>query len=191
MGQLGQPLPAHQLLTAMAASLTLVGEHMALFALIDDVALGQPILPAAVQAARAVLTDDPGDGSLVQDIGRCALGVWRRVSPAGSGQGLHPPPQLARHDQDVCTCAFQIHTGTHVYITAYVFIHMRLQKGRQRDFPGGPAVRTPCFHCRHPGSIPGRGTKILQAAVWPREERKNGGGRALQNTTTRNRHQRC
>lgn len=51
---------------------------MALLALVDDMALGEPILPAAVQAARAVLTDDPGDGSLVQDIGRRALGVRRR-----------------------------------------------------------------------------------------------------------------
>lgn len=51
---------------------------MALLALVDDMALGEPILPAAVQAARAVLTDDPGDGSLVQDIGRRALGVQRR-----------------------------------------------------------------------------------------------------------------
>lgn len=65
MGWPGQPLPTHQLLTTMAASLTLVGQHVALLALVDDMALGQPILPAAVQAAWAVLTDDPGDGSLV------------------------------------------------------------------------------------------------------------------------------
>ena len=32
------------------------------------------------------------------------------------------------------------------------------------DFPGGPVVRTPRFHCRGPGSIPGRGTEILGAA---------------------------
>lgn len=144
-------------------------------------------LPTALSTIGATSRMPPASPTLVPHT--VALDTYG--SPAGSGQGLYPPPKIARHDQDVCTCAFQIHTGTHVYITAYMFIHMRLQKGRQRDFPGGPAARTPCFHCRHPGSIPGRGNKILQAAMWPREERKNGGGRALQNTTTRNRHQRC
>ena len=33
-----------------------------------------------------------------------------------------------------------------------------------REFPEGPVVRTWCFHCRGPGSIPGQGTKILRAA---------------------------
>ena len=37
-------------------------------------------------------------------------------------------------------------------------------------FPGGPVVKTPCFHCCGPGSIPGRGTKILQAS---RSSQKN------------------
>ena len=33
------------------------------------------------------------------------------------------------------------------------------------DFPGGLVVKTLCFHCRGgTGSIPGRGTKIPQAA---------------------------
>ena len=32
-----------------------------------------------------------------------------------------------------------------------------------REFPGGP-IRTQCFHCEGLGSIPGWGTKILQAA---------------------------
>ena len=31
------------------------------------------------------------------------------------------------------------------------------------EFPGGPVVRTPCFDYWDPGSIPGQGTKILQA----------------------------
>ena len=31
------------------------------------------------------------------------------------------------------------------------------------ELPGGPVVRTQHFHCRGPGSIPGRRTKILQA----------------------------
>ena len=31
------------------------------------------------------------------------------------------------------------------------------------DFPGGPMVRIWCFHSQGPGSIPGWGTKILEA----------------------------
>ena len=33
-----------------------------------------------------------------------------------------------------------------------------------REFPGGPVVRTPRFHCRGHGSILGLGTKIPQTA---------------------------
>lgn len=29
------------------------------------------------------------------------------------------------------------------------------------DFPGGPLVKTPCFHCKGHGFIPGGGTKML------------------------------
>ena len=32
------------------------------------------------------------------------------------------------------------------------------------EVPGGPVVRTWCFHCQGPDSIPGRGSKIPQAA---------------------------
>ena len=28
-----------------------------------------------------------------------------------------------------------------------------------REFPGGPVVKTQCFHCQGPGSIPGRGNQ--------------------------------
>lgn len=33
-------------------------------------------------------------------------------------------------------------------------------EGLKRVFPGGPVVKTLCFHCRGTGSIPGQGTKI-------------------------------
>lgn len=46
---------------------------MALLALVDDVALRQAVLPAAVQATGAVFTNDPGDGAFIQDIGWSAL----------------------------------------------------------------------------------------------------------------------
>ena len=37
-------------------------------------------------------------------------------------------------------------------------------KSQLREFPGGSVVRTPCSHWQGPDSIPGQGTKILQAA---------------------------
>ena len=40
-----------------------------------------------------------------------------------------------------------------------------------QEFPGGLVVRIPGFHCRGPGSIPGLGTKTLQA-VWPKKKKK-------------------
>ena len=40
-----------------------------------------------------------------------------------------------------------------------------MSKGiRSWEFPGGPEVRTRCFHCGGLGSIPGQGTRISQAA---------------------------
>ena len=33
-------------------------------------------------------------------------------------------------------------------------------------FPDGPVVSTWHFHCQGLGSIPSRGTKILQAVIW-------------------------
>ena len=36
------------------------------------------------------------------------------------------------------------------------------------EFPGGPVVRTWSVHCHGPGSVPGRGTKILQA-TWAKK----------------------
>ena len=36
-------------------------------------------------------------------------------------------------------------------------------KKLETEFPGGPVVRTLHFHCQGLGSIPGWGTKILQA----------------------------
>ena len=40
-----------------------------------------------------------------------------------------------------------------------------------REFPGRPVVRTQCFHCHGPGSIPGQGNKILQATK-PKKKKK-------------------
>lgn len=38
----------------------------------------------------------------------------------------------------------------------------RLKRPLFREFPGGPEVRTHCFHCHGPGCNPQLGTKILQ-----------------------------
>ena len=40
-----------------------------------------------------------------------------------------------------------------------------------REFPGGPVVRTWCFHCCGLGSMPGQGTEILQA-TWHGQKKK-------------------
>ena len=46
-------------------------------------------------------------------------------------------------------------------------------KGRQGEFPGGPVVKIPVFHCQGgPGLIPGRGTKILQAVRRGQKKKK-------------------
>ena len=39
------------------------------------------------------------------------------------------------------------------------------------EFPGGPVVRTQCFHCWDLGLIPGQGAKILQA-TWHSKQNK-------------------
>ena len=38
------------------------------------------------------------------------------------------------------------------------------KKGYFREFPSDPLLRTQCLHCLGPGSIPGWGTKLSQAA---------------------------
>ena len=40
------------------------------------------------------------------------------------------------------------------------------------DFPSGPVVKTPHFHCRGTGSILGWGTKIPQAVRPERKKKK-------------------
>ena len=41
-----------------------------------------------------------------------------------------------------------------------------------REFPGGPVVRTQCFHCWGLGSIPGWQTKIPQAMLCREKKKK-------------------
>ena len=46
-----------------------------------------------------------------------------------------------------------------------MYIQIDTETGLCREFPGGPVVRTLClFTVEGAGSIPGWGTKILQAA---------------------------
>ena len=44
--------------------------------------------------------------------------------------------------------------------------------GEDRELPGSPMVRTQCFHCCGPGSIPGQGTKLLHGVVKKERERE-------------------
>ena len=43
------------------------------------------------------------------------------------------------------------------------------------EFPAGPVVRTWCFYCCEPGSIPGRETRILKAPRCSQKKKKNDG----------------
>ena len=45
-------------------------------------------------------------------------------------------------------------------------------KNKPWTFPGGLVVRTLCFHCQDVGSIPGLGTKILQAILHSKNKNK-------------------
>ena len=40
------------------------------------------------------------------------------------------------------------------------------------EFPSGPMVRSQYFHCQHPGSVPGWGTKNLQATQPNKNEQR-------------------
>ena len=40
------------------------------------------------------------------------------------------------------------------------------------EFPGSPVVRTRCFHCWGPGSVPGGGTRIPQPVVQEKEKKR-------------------
>ena len=46
-----------------------------------------------------------------------------------------------------------------------------------RKFPGGPVVRTRCFHCWGLGSIPGQRTRILQGEWCGQKEKEKSRGR--------------
>ena len=62
-----------------------------------------------------------------------------------------------------------------------LFVMFYSFKKQNKEFPGGPVVRTLQFYCPEgPGSIPGRGTKIPQASAWPK-----------QNKTKQNKNMKC
>ena len=46
-----------------------------------------------------------------------------------------------------------------------------------RDFPGGPVIKRPLFHCRGTGLIPSGGIKIPHATWW--ESKKAGDGEGM------------
>ena len=56
-------------------------------------------------------------------------------------------------------------TKTSVHLAGPSHRRMILKISRKGEFLGGPVVGTQRFHCQGQGSIPGRGTKILQA-MW-------------------------
>ena len=44
------------------------------------------------------------------------------------------------------------------------------------EFPGGPMVGTPSFHCRGHGKTPGQGTKILHDSRPPKKKKEENEG---------------
>ena len=77
----------------------------------------------------------------------------------------------------LCSFLLLSNTSLYEYTAFYVSVHQLMDiwivfplelyhmfsKYIYREFPGIPVVRTRCFHCWGPGSIPGGGTKIPQA----------------------------
>ena len=62
-----------------------------------------------------------------------------------------------------CYC-LPIWNQSSLYVSRIQFFSVQLIKTQHLEFPGGPVVRTQCFHCCDPASIAGQGTKILQAS---------------------------
>ena len=59
-----------------------------------------------------------------------------------------------------------------------------------RDFFGSPVVRAPHFHCRGWGSVPGRGTEILQVVPHGQKNKKEK-KKEMQSIRTREYHMRA
>ena len=56
----------------------------------------------------------------------------------------------------------------HIWVTCFCIFKMEALW----ELPGGPVVRTRRFHFRGPGSVPGWGTKIPQAAQCGQKKKK-------------------
>ena len=54
-------------------------------------------------------------------------------------------------------------------------------KRQQWDFPGGPVVKTPSFHCRGTGSFADQGSKLPQA-TWHSQNKMSFLGSSEQST---------
>ena len=54
----------------------------------------------------------------------------------------------------------------------YWIWHQKYRQQIVREFPGGLVIRIPGFHCFGPGSIPGLGTEIPQAAEYGKKKKK-------------------
>ena len=67
-----------------------------------------------------------------------------------------------------CCPASRLISRFHIYALIFHLLNELLW-----DFPGGPVIRTQCFHCRVLGLILGRGIKILQAVRHSQRKRKN------------------
>ena len=93
--------------------------------------------------------------------------------------GLHRGDNLSREASPllVCLAFYILIVIAYCYLTVY-WLGCNKERGKLtilkndvRDSPGGPVVKTPCFHGMGTGLIPGQGTKILHAA-WHGQKKK-------------------
>ena len=87
----------------------------------------------------------------------------------GQKQSCEPWKQKHRNTSESCLYTMNPH-----FSGSFIDNDYRIKKNQSPgEFPGDPVVRTWCFHCCGPGSIPGPGTKIPAShAGWLAEKTK-------------------
>ena len=110
---------------------------------------------------------------------------WKRLYRIGSNSalilGVYPEKTIVQ--KDTCTPMFTAALFTIVKTWKQPKCPLTeewLKKMWYREFPGGPVVKTLSFHCQGPSSIPGQGTKILQA-TWCGQKKKKRCGTYIYN----------
>ena len=85
------------------------------------------------------------------------------LQQAGSGDGYTGPQSFLAE-----FLLYSVIRIKQLYHVQYLFKMIRTTNSAKlciRDFPRGPVVKTPGFHCRGLGSIPGQGTEMPHCCV--------------------------